>query len=52
MLELKDRFDINFIYLYVNKKNMLKANHKERVYVLTWISSKFLIESSLSSLRH
>ena len=52
ILKLKDRFDINFIYLHVNEKNMLKANHKERVYVLTWISSKFLIKSSLSSLRH
>ena len=35
MLELKGRFDINFIYLHVNEKNMLKANHKEKVYVLT-----------------
>ena len=35
MLKLKDRFDINFIYLHVNKKNMFKANHKEEVYVLT-----------------
>ena len=35
ILGLKDRFNINFIYLHVNEKNMLKANHKERVYVLT-----------------
>ena len=35
MLELKDRFDIDFIYLHVNEKNMLKANYQEGVYVLT-----------------
>ena len=35
MLELKDRFDTNAIYLYKNYKNMLKADHYKSVYVLT-----------------
>ena len=34
MLELKGRFDIDSIYLYTNKKDVLKADHKEGVYVL------------------
>ena len=34
MLKLKDRFDINAIYLYKNYKNMLKTNHHENIYVL------------------
>ena len=43
ILELNKRFDTNFIILYINDKNILKADHKEGVYMLTWISSKFPI---------
>ena len=35
ILELKNRFDTNAIYLYKNHKNILKTNHHENVYVLT-----------------
>ena len=35
MLKLKDRFNINAIYLYKDHKNMLKTNHHENIYVLT-----------------
>ena len=34
ILELNKRFDTNFIILYINDKNILKANYKEGVYVL------------------
>ena len=43
ILELNRRFDTNFIILHINDKNILKADYKEGVYVLTWISSKFPI---------
>ena len=35
MLKLKNRFDTNAIYLYKNHKDMLRANHHKRIYVLT-----------------
>ena len=35
ILKLNGRFDTNFIILYINDKNILKADHKEGVYVLT-----------------
>lgn len=41
MLGLKGRFDIDFIYLQSNNIDVLKADHKEEVYVYTWISKKF-----------
>ena len=41
MLDLKGRFNINFIYLQSNNIDVLKANYKEEVYVLTWICKKF-----------
>ena len=44
ILKLKDRFDINAIYLYKNYKNMLKIDYYENIYVLIWMFSKFFIE--------
>ena len=42
ILGLTGRFNTNSIVLHTKeKKDMLKANHEEGVYVLTWISSKF-----------
>ena len=35
MLRLKDRFDTNAIYLYKNHKDMLRADHHKKLYVLT-----------------
>ena len=35
MLELKDRFDTNAIYLHKDHKNIFRANHYKNVYVLT-----------------
>ena len=49
MLELKDRFDTNAIYLYKNHKNIFKADYYKSVYVLTWIFSKFSIEIEIVS---
>ena len=49
MLELKDRFDINAIYLYKDYKNILKTNYYEGVYVLIWIFNKFSIEIEIAS---
>ena len=34
ILGLNGRFDINFIILYINDKDMLKADYKKGVYVL------------------
>ena len=34
ILKLKDRFNMNAIYLYKNHKNILKADHYKNVYVL------------------
>ena len=34
MLGLNKRFDTNFIILYMNDKNILKADHKKEVYIL------------------
>ena len=34
ILELNERFDTNSIILYINNKDILKADHKEGVYVL------------------
>ena len=48
MLELNERFDTNFIILYINNKNILKADYKEGVYVLTWILSKFPITLTIN----
>ena len=42
ILGLIGRFDTNSIVLYTKeKKDMLKANYEEGVYILIWISSKF-----------
>lgn len=41
MLGLKGRFDTNAIFLQKRHQDMLRADHREGVYVLTWISSKF-----------
>ena len=42
MLELIGRFDTNSIILYTKeKKDILKANYEEGVYILIWILSKF-----------
>ena len=35
ILELKDRFDTNAIYLHKNHKNILKINHHKNIYILT-----------------
>ena len=48
MLELNRRFDINSIILYMNDKDILKANYKEGVYVLIWILSKFSITLTIN----
>ena len=34
MLRLKGRFNTNAIYLYKNHKNMLRADHHKRIYIL------------------
>ena len=34
ILKLNKRFNTNFIILYINDKNILKANYKKGVYVL------------------
>ena len=49
MLELKDRFDTNAIYLHKDHKNIFRANHYKNVYVLTWIFNKFFIEIGIVS---
>ena len=33
ILDLKERFDINFIYFQLNNIDVLKANYKKEVYV-------------------
>ena len=48
ILGLNRRFDTNFIILYMNDKNILKADYKKGVYVLTWISSKFPITLTIN----
>ena len=48
ILELNRRFDINFIILYMNDKNILKADYKKGVYVLIWILSKFPITLTIN----
>ena len=34
MLDLKERFNINFIYLQLNNIDIFKANYKKEVYIL------------------
>lgn len=41
MLGLKGNFDIDSTYLQLNGIDVLKADHKEGVYELTWISKNF-----------
>ena len=41
MLDLKERFNINFIYLQLNNIDVLKANYKKEVYILVSILKKF-----------
>ena len=48
ILELNERFNMNFIILYMNDKDILKADYKEGVYVLIWISSKFSITLTIN----